>query len=145
MSYGGEFLLEHPLTSTAWLENELQQLMADDRVILVVCDQCRFNLRSTSGNLHKKPTGFITTSPEIAAELDRRCDQSHQHEQVLGRNHTGNRAKQAQVYPQPLVDAMLRGYRRQIKTEEINLVDWHDLRRDLQRRGCRDDLECRHP
>ena len=24
-------------------------------------------------------------------------------------------------------------YRRQIKTEEINLVGWHDLRRDLQR------------
>ena len=132
MSYGGQFVLEHPLTSTAWLENELQQLMADDRVILVACDQCMFDLRSTSGNLHKKPTGFITTSPEIATELDQRCDRSHQHEQVIGSNQTGNRAKRAQVYPRPLVDAILRGYRRHVKTEEINMVGWEDLRRDLQ-------------
>lgn len=101
-------MLEHPLTSTAWLENELQQLMEDDRVILVAADQCMFGLKSTSGNLQKKPTGFITTTMEIAAELDRRCDHSHLHEQVIGNNKTGNRARQAQVYPQQLVDAILR-------------------------------------
>ena len=32
-----------------------------------------------------------------------------------------------------MVDAILRDYRRQIKTEEINMVGWDDLRRDLQR------------
>eukprot|EP00435_Cladocopium_sp_Y103_P049590 s3051_g15.t1 len=136
MSYGCHFLLEHPLTSSAWLEDEMQRLMEDDRVLLVATDQCMFGLKSSAGNLHKKPTGFVTNSPEIAAELEVRCDHRHQHEQVIGNNETGNRARQAQVYPSGLVDAILRGYRRQVKIEEeINFIGWQELRDDALHRN----------
>lgn len=111
MSYGGCFVFENPLTSRAWLEQEVQQLMDLEEVILVATDQCRFDLRSIDGGLHKKPTGFLTNSPNIAEQLSKRCDGSHEHEVILGNNKGGNRARQAQAYPRLLVDAILRGYR----------------------------------
>jgi len=40
MSYGGKFLLENPLTSKAWQEKYLNELMMDERVHLAVADQC---------------------------------------------------------------------------------------------------------
>jgi len=133
ISYGGCFVFENPLTARTWLENEIQQLMDRDEVILVAADQCRFGLRSLDGNLHKKPTGFLTNSPEIAQQLSLRCDGSHQHELILGNNKGGNRARQAQEYPPKLVDAILRGYRKQLlRDEEVQLLTVEMLYQEWQ-------------
>ena len=121
-------MFENPLTSRAWLEQEVQQLMDLEEVILVATDQCRFDLRSIDGGLHKKPTGFLTNSPNIAEQLSKRCDGSHEHGVILGNNKGGNRARQAQAYPRLLVDAILRGYRQQLnETTEVHLTTAEEI------------------
>ena len=138
MSYGGCFVFESPLTARTWLETEVQQLMDLDEVILVAADQCRFDLRSLDGNSHKKPTGFLTNSPAIAEQLSRRCDGSHEHEQILGNNHGGSRARQAQEYPPKLVDAILRGYKNEINQEkEVHVTGVAGLYQEWHQRQCR--------
>ena len=118
MDYGGTFLLENPLTSKAWQEKYLHELMMDDRVKLVVTDQCMLGLTSIARVPQRKPTGFISNSDEIIKELDQRCDGRHQHELVLGSDKGGLRSKQTQVYPDQLVDAILRGYKKEMKIYE---------------------------
>ena len=124
MGYGGTFLLENPLTSKAWQEKYLHELMMDDRVKLVVTDQCMLGLTSIAQVPQRKPTGFITNSDEIIKELDRRCDGLHQHELVLGSDKGGLRSKQTQIYPEQLVDAILRGYRKEMKMNQNDRIHW---------------------
>ena len=136
MSYGGDFVFEHPLTSRAWLDKEMQHLIQDDRVLMVATDQCQFGLRSDQGGIHKKSTGFLTTNPYIVKELDRRCDGQHEHEQILGKVNGVNRSRRAQEYPQPLVDAILRGYQRGLQRKEpVHWIAVQDLQRERAQRG----------
>ena len=75
---------------------------------------CRFNMtthvreRNGPRGLVKKPTGFITSSRCIAAQLDAKCDGTHSHVHLVG-----GRAAGAQVYPEDLCRAILRGVVRQ--------------------------------
>ena len=132
MAYGGKFLIENPLTSKAWQEKFLHELMMKDEVILVATDQCMYGLESRAQVPQKKPTGFVTNSEEIAKELQLRCDGKHLHEQVLGSDQGGLRSRQTQVYPEKLVDAILRGYRRDVRLQEHEKVYWTQFA-DLQR------------
>ena len=129
-AYGGSFVFEHPLTSRAWLEHEMQQLMDLDDVLLVATDQCYFGLKSVTGGFHKKPTGFLTNSPSIARELEHRCRGDHEHELILGSNCGGSRAQQAQEYPPRMVNAILRGYRQQLQGAEIQVITTDEVHRD---------------
>ena len=79
MSYGGTFVFEHPLTSEAWGEPELQRLMLKDNVFLARGDQCCFGLRARNGKFYEEPTGWCTNSELIAETLGQRCDGSHEH------------------------------------------------------------------
>ena len=79
---------------------------------------CRFgmssDIRERDGDrgLVKKPTGFMTSSRCVAAQLSRRCNGLHGHVHLVGR-----RASSAQVYPQPLCEAMLRGVAQQKRVD----------------------------
>ena len=53
-----------------------------------------------------KPTGFMTSSIHMARQLQRRCDHSHVHQQLVG-----GRCKDASYYPLPLIRAMQQGMR----------------------------------
>ena len=67
---------------------------------------CRFGMRARDHlgeGLVKKPTGFMTDSPYLEAELSRLCDGTHRHVQLLG-----GRAKAAQVYPESLCRTILK-------------------------------------
>ena len=145
MAYGGKFLLENPLTSKAWQEKFLHELMMDEQVILVAADQCMYGLRSQAQVPQKKPTGFITNSDEIAKELGLRCDGDHQHEPVLGSDQGGLRSQQTQVYPNKLVDAILRGYRKEMKLQNHEKIHWTQLeelqRGEVQHHGRQQDLQ----
>ena len=98
-----------------------------------------YGLESRAQVPQKKPTGFITNSEAIATELRLRCDGQHLHEPVLGSDQGGLRSRQTQVYPNKLVDAILRGYRREVKLQEHERVYWtqfEDLRRgEVHRHG----------
>ena len=71
---------------------------------------CRFGMTShvreqdEPRGLVKKPTGLMTSSRCIVAQLDSRCDGSHEHMHLVG-----GRASAAQVYPDELCRAILRG------------------------------------
>ena len=63
-----------------------------------------------------KPTQFVTNSPLMAAQLERKCDKSHVHAR-LG----GDRTAQAAVYPNKLIEAICNGIEEQYK------ADKHDM------------------
>ena len=120
MSYGGIFVFEHPLTSKAWEEPELQRLMLKDNVFLARGDQCCFGLRALNGKFYKKPTGWCTNSEMISEALGQTCNGSHEHELILGSDAGGSRSRQAQRYPQALIDTILKAYRKQLS--KMNLA-----------------------
>ena len=123
-SYGGTFLFEQPLTSKAWKEPKVQKLLEDLRNQLAKNDQCVFNLRGTSGVLHRKPTGWLTNNEEIYKVLNVRCQGGHDHEPVLGGGVGGNKSRLAQHYTTELVRAVLQAYRRSLTTfsEEMQVM-----------------------
>eukprot|EP00969_Alexandrium_andersonii_P320582 14164018-Alexandrium_andersonii.AAC.1 len=80
MRCGRYFLFEQPDSAASWQLPELLALGRDQRVLRAVSDQCRFGLSVVdSGQLSKKPTGWLTNSQKVAEELDVRCrcDQPH--------------------------------------------------------------------
>lgn len=108
-SRGKIFLFEHPLTSKAWDEPELQELIAMPGVYVCTTHMCAYGMR-IGGAPNRKPTKWITNSYEVARELQRRCNQQHVHAQLLG-----GRAQEAEVYPPELCKAILRGIRRHLE------------------------------
>lgn len=126
MAYGGTFVLEQPWTSKAWKETSTQGLLANPSTILVKNDQCQFGLVSENGNPHLKPTGWLTNNNTIGEFLQGKCDRTHVHEPILGSSRKGARSKLAQIYPKPLVDAILSGYRKSLN--HAGLSGFHDIR-----------------
>ena len=136
--YGGTYVFEHPLGSKAWLEKELQNLFRKEDTLLVRSDQCRFGLRSATGGLHMKPTGWLTNSEEIRVALDKQCTRDHTHEQVIGSTVGGSRARRAQEYPPRLVQAIIGGYRKQLAKMDLQLhfFDLENVKQDLDKDQC---------
>ena len=62
-----------------------------------------------------KPTQFLTNSPLIAAQLERKCNKNHTHARLQG-----NRTKQAAIYPPQLIDAICNGINEQIKADKLD-------------------------
>ena len=48
-------------------------LLEEKSVVRATCDQCLYGCESEAGDPVKKPTTFMTNSPEVARELQRRC------------------------------------------------------------------------
>ena len=134
LKYGGTFVFEHPLTSRAWLETMMQKLIQHPGVHLAACDQCMYGLKALSGLFHRKPTGFLSNNVKVTDQLGRRCDGQHRHEPILGRNAGGSRSKQAQHYPEPLVEAILKGYQLSVgQPLNIQWTEIPELHRDRKR------------
>ena len=62
-----------------------------------------------------KPTQFLTNSPLLAAQLERKCDKAHQHARLAS-----NRTKLAAIYPPQLIDAICNGINEQIKADKLD-------------------------
>ena len=80
---GKVFVFEHPLTSKAWAEEELQELMALPGVYVCTTDMCAYGMK-VGGAPNRKQTKWITNSYEVAGELQRRCNQQHPHAPLTG-------------------------------------------------------------
>ena len=115
LAKGRKVLIENPWTSEFWDSFHMKKLMEEhlydseslQQLELVRCDQCMFGLRDHfNGELHYKPTGFLTASQEVKEYLNVRCDRSHQHQHLEG----GQRTKRAQEWPTQLCQAMLDGF-----------------------------------
>ena len=87
---------ENPLSSDAWKELHLVGEVYDIRI-----DQCALGLRCPKTNKPVyKPTRIVTTSPELARELQKyRCDRNHDHGHLEGKYKGKNLSAWAETYP----------------------------------------------
>ncbi len=112
------FLHENPDQAASWGRPCMQPLLSDDRVQRSVGDQCQFEQQSHLGDPVKKPTGWLSNSPEILKALSKRCrGQGGDCSRRGGGRHAvaaGRVAREAAIYPFELCRAILRGCRNQL-------------------------------
>ena len=112
---GGRYSIhEHPAGATSWKLQCIRKLWKESGVQAVMADQCEFGLMSEDKwdrAPAKNPTRFLTNSPHVGEALAARCQNArreakgqHRHVQLIQ-----GRARAAQVYPQKLCEAMVRG------------------------------------
>jgi hypothetical protein len=119
LAAGRYFLYEHPWSAWSWKLKPVVEVMGLAGVLLVEGHQCAYGQASRDPDgqmrLAKKPTGWLTNCPCIAAVLSKRCaneglpeDQHHRHASLMG-----SRASACERYPPKLVLAVLRALRSQ--------------------------------
>ena len=112
MLQGRHFLHEHPASALSWSEPGIAALARHPNVHCVVANQCQYGLTTPAeGDKTKrmpalKPTRFMSSSPQMAAELNKRCPKIHTHQQLVG-----GRCAEAAFYPLALIRAILTGMR----------------------------------
>jgi hypothetical protein len=125
MDSGRYFVHEHPLYAGSWELPLIKDLMADPRVDRVHGDQCQYGAQVRFGNKLgmpiKKPSGFMSNSPEVLKSLSRKCRGTDGRcSRTKGGNHApcaGDIAKDAARYPAGLVRAVLRGFEAQLRKD----------------------------
>ena len=74
---GRYFLHEHPSGASSWGLTAVKALQELHGVTRVNADQCQYGATAVSGTQRggqvKKPTGFLTNSPELASALGHQC------------------------------------------------------------------------
>ena len=108
---GKYFAFEHPRTSRAWKEKSMERLILEPGVYVCYLDMCAYGMKVGKAP-NRKPTMWITNSWYIAQELQRRCSKDHQHEALMG-----GKAALAAVYPEGLCQAIVRGLKRQLRSQ----------------------------
>ena len=118
-------MFEHPKEATSWDEPELEELRQRSTTYEVVSPMCKFHMKAVGpdgqeGHV-RKMTRWLTNSPAIAEELTGTCanelagKEIHRHIHLIG----GGRAKAAQVYPVMLVNAVLRGLKKEMQNAKM--------------------------
>ena len=137
LSLGLKFVFEHPYAATSWRQQQMQDLLADERVFGSRADQCQYGLRGDSGELQRKATGFMTNDENIHRVLQRRCNGEHQHDHIIG----GNKSKKSQEYPSELIQCILKSYQTTVKENVELLTDEQMLTENYALERCMMD-EC---
>ena len=70
---GAYFLHEHPNSATSWKEACILPVLKLNGVQRITADQCQLGQEDEEGNPIRKPTGFMSNSPEMLVQLHRRC------------------------------------------------------------------------
>ena len=80
-------MLEHPLSSLAWRQEQLQATLGMSGVGTAVTDACVWGKRRPdAGELVRKPTMVVGT-PAVVAAVDVRCAGDHDHGVIEGAMH----------------------------------------------------------
>ena len=108
---------EHPWGAKSWRENCVQSLMQLPNVHTVKGNMCRHNMKG-DGELVFKPTGWCSNSPHILKHMNKLCDKSHNHANLLG-----GKAAQAAIWPRGLCLSILRGLREQLLHDGVLSVN----------------------
>ena len=160
---GRYFLHEHARCATSWQLRRMEDLMALPGVELAHGDQCQYGAvirrGAKTGDPIKKPSGFLSNSPEVCKQLSRRCKgRDGRCTRVGGGQHalcSGQHARDAAIYPRGLCRAILQGVTQQLRRDELLKDgcygiqapdDEAEIRRNVMspERGysgqCRDDL-----
>ena len=115
------FIHEHPKGATSWGMRQIQKLAEEEEVDVVEADQCMYGLKTRGKGKSewipaKKPTRFLTNSRPIARELQRKCDHTHPHQQLVD-----GRASEAARYPEGLCKAICRGIAEEKRQRAMNM------------------------
>ena len=70
---GKHFLHEQPATAMSWALPEMQNLFEDGRLQRLVGDQCQLGQQTDRGQCMEKSTGWMSDSPVILRQLEKRC------------------------------------------------------------------------
>ena len=105
----------------------MSKVLAMPTVQKVHGDQCQFGAEVRSGTDRgspiKKPSGFMTNSPEVAKALDVQCKgRGGACSRPGGGRHaqcSGQIAVEAAIYPRDLCRAVLRGVRNQMRADHL--------------------------
>ena len=116
------FLHEHPHRAASWREDTMEELGAQEDVVVTTADQCAYGLATQGPHVTapaQKPTKFMTYAPRIAAEPRKRCPNrmthtKKRHEHVPLMNGC---ARAAQEYPNRACKAICRGILQQIEAD----------------------------
>ena len=118
--------LEHPLGSQSLDEPEMKDVKAmvdNGTLFYIIVDGGQVGYKDAESGLpNKKPSHYITSM--VAAEsvfADCRCDGSHEHEHLEGRNTYGSKTAQASVWPHQLNEMVLTTIMHQ-REIEVNAV-----------------------
>ena len=107
---GKHFLHEHPQTAASWQETGIERMSQIPNISIVTADQCMYGLVTPSEGKERKTaparktTRFMTSSRQMAAHLQVRCDKGHLHQHLVG-----GRCAEAAYYPLRLIQAILQG------------------------------------
>ena len=124
MRHGRYFVHEHPAYATSWQEEMIKDLLEEQGVVRATCDQCLYGCESEAKDPVEKPTTFMTDAPEVARELQQRCQgrrgacsrpQGGRHAQCRGKT-----ARMAAVYHFKLCRAILVGFRNQLRKDGVS-------------------------
>ena len=116
------FLHEHPDSASSWQERCITALLATATVDRCVGDQCCYGQNDRRGGAVKKPTGWMSNSPEVLLALSKRCQGRAGLCSVTGEPHvpcSGKVARNAAIYPAKLCRAILEGFRRQLQCDGL--------------------------
>ena len=99
LARGKHFVHEHPARVLSWKRPQIIGLLKLQSLHLATADQCMYGLETPSAADKSpapamKPTKFMTSSVHMARQLQKRCDHSHVHQQLVG-----GRCKDAAHYP----------------------------------------------
>ena len=126
---GRHFLHEHPATAVSWKEQEMMALARHPLVHCVVAHQCAYGLTTPDqdGNPAPamKPTRFMTSSIQMAAQMSTRCNETSKHQQLVS-----GRCAAAADYPLGFVRTILRGMKNTTVAEQ-HAFDRHNDERQL--------------
>ncbi|CAK0846122.1 unnamed protein product, partial [Prorocentrum cordatum] len=99
---GRYFLLENADRSQAWEQPEFDPLWKDHHTVWGRGDSCPYNLRALNGELMRKTRTWVSNHPKLLESVTRRCDRSHSHAEVQGRD-----TSRFQVFTEELADSIL--------------------------------------
>ena len=118
---GRYFLHEHPLCATSLQLECIKEVMAMPGVGSEWGDQCQYGQEESTGQPVKKPTRWMSNSPEILSKLRRRCQGKVGHcSRPGGGSHascTGRAARMAAIYPLEPCKAILQGCHAQLRED----------------------------
>jgi hypothetical protein len=101
---GRWFLHEHPEKATSWNLEQAKETATRKGIDVTTLDQCMDGLTTWGKDGKETParkrTKMMTNCPELIQELDKKCDGSHGHQQLLD-----GRGKWASRYPENLCRA----------------------------------------
>ena len=109
----------------SWQEDVIKRLVDLEGMFRVRADQCQYGAEVARG-MHKgrpvkKPSGFMTNSTRVAAQLMRRCQGRggvcSRPQGGVHKTCEGSIARDAQIYPRGLRKAILRGITEQLRDD----------------------------